>query len=607
MLRMFAVCVGAALVWAGSALGYPQLVQNENGDAALLFDILGQRRPAQATSWAPGGPYGPLTTLTPTRLLQHQNVGIDDHGGAIAAWSHAGPYGGSPQEVYTSVKPSAGEFGPPQLLSEANQIEETQVDVNPRGDAIVAWLEPGPGVVRYSIRPAGGSFSAPATVPGAIVYALTVVLEADGGALFIGNSSVKPYAVYRRPDGTFEQPVALDPVPALAATGIAANRRGDVLIAWGEKGKVLARERPAGGSFGAPEIVATGDDILAGDVQAGLNDSGDAAISFDPSWLVMRTDGGAFGPRQPRPPVPDAFPTTERLAMNERGDLAIAWVERPLRRVMTVYRPAGGALSPPMLLGVAPFFIHGGREPPLRPALSLDGAGTGTVVWEDSDGETIGIRARRFDAAGPGRPETVTTLPAYVQEAPPEACVPPGFSVLARSGRAVVVQGDSPPFLAGCLLARGVLLPPQSPGSFTYAQLPLRVAVAGPFSAIVLRAWGHGYSVTDISISDLRDEWSGQSRDWPALSPVGIATVPVLRLKRDGSAAWIACPPGTKRARGYCRRGSKRIKQVYAFGLSRDVPTLVGHGAKIDPASLRIGTDRVWWRDGGRRRSAPLG
>src|SRR4051794_25725793 len=204
----------------------------------------------------------------------------------------------------------------------------------------------------YSIRAAGGTFSAPAIVPGAITDHLTVVLEADGGALFLGTASSggspKAYSIYRRPDGTFEQPVALDPVPELAGAAIAANRRGDVLIAWGEKGKVLARERPAGGSFGAPEIVATGDDILAGDVQAGLNDSGDAAISFDPSWLVMRTDGGAFGPRQPRPPVPDAFPTTERLAMNERGDLAIAWVERPLRRVMTVYRPAGGALSPPM-------------------------------------------------------------------------------------------------------------------------------------------------------------------------------------------------------------------------------------------------------------------
>jgi hypothetical protein len=622
MLRIFAVCVGAALVWAGSALGAPQLVQNENGDAALLFDILAQRRPALATSSTPGGAFGPLTTLTPTPtaipygLLEHQNVAIDDHGGAVAAWSRADPSGVPYEayEAYVSVKPPGGEFGPPQRLSEADRpARETQVDVNPRGDAIVAWLDSGSNhstdAVMYSIRPTGGTFSVPAIIPGAITDHLTVVLEADGGALFIGNGPssgnlLRAYSVYRRPDGTFEQPVALDPASGLAA--IAANRRGDVLIAWGEKGKVLARERPAGGSFGAPEIVATGDDILGGDVQAALNDSGDAAITFDPSWLVMRTHGGAFGPRQPRPPVPDAFPTTERLAMNERGDVAIAWVE-PIRRVMAVYRPAGGALSPPMLLGVAPFFIHGGREPPLWPALSLDGAGTGTVVWEDTDGETIGIRARRFDAAGPGSPETVTTLPAYVQEAPPEACVPPGFSVLARSGRAVVVQGNSPPFLAGCLLARGVLLPPQSPGSFTYAQLPLRVAVAGPFSAIVLRASGHGYSVTDISISDLRDEWSGQSRDWPALSPVGIATVPVLRLKRDGSAAWIACPPGKKRARGACRQGSKRIKQVYAFGLSRDTPILVGQGSKIDPASLRIGTDRVWWRDGGHRRSAPLG
>ena len=107
---------------------------------------------------------------------------------------------------------------------------------------------------------------------------------------------------------------------------------------------------------------------------------------------------------------------------------------------------------------------------------------------------------------------------------------------------------------------------------------------------------------------DLRDERSGLSRTGPALKEGDFsAPVPVLRLKRDGSAAWVACPPEKKGARGACGRGSKRIKQVYAFGLSRDTPTLVDQGWKIDPGSLRIGTDRVWWRHGRRRRSAPLG
>src|SRR2546423_3007411 len=140
MLRMFAVCLGAAVLWAGSALGAPQLVQNENGDGALLFDILAQRRPAQATSLTPGGAFGPPTRLTPVPtaipygLLPHQNVAIDDHGGAVAAWSEADPivpY--EAHEAYVSGKPPGGEFGPPQRLAEANQIEETQVDVNPRG------------------------------------------------------------------------------------------------------------------------------------------------------------------------------------------------------------------------------------------------------------------------------------------------------------------------------------------------------------------------------------------------------------------------------------------------------------------------------------------
>jgi hypothetical protein len=519
--------------------------------------------------------------------------------------------------AYVSVKPPGGEFGPPQQLSEVGQdAGATQVDVNPRGDAIVAWSQSPPhaldGVLKYSIRPAGGSFSAPATLPGPITQDLTVVLDGDGGALFIGNEASssglsKSHAVYRRPDGPFEQPVALDPVPDIRSAALAANRHGDVLIAWPENGRVRARERPAGGTFGAPEIVTTGNDIVPGEaLRAVVNNAGDAAITFDPWWLVTRTHGGAFGPRQLRPPLADT------LAMNERGDLALAWVQ-PARSVMAAYRPAGGTFGLPMLLGVAPFVIHGGQQPPLSPALSLDGAGTATAVWEDSDGETVGMRARRFDAAGPGSAATLATLPAYVQEAPPEACVPAGYRVLARSGRAVVAQGSSSPFqVAGCLLARGALLDVAFPrftgGGFTDVQLPLRVAVAGPFVASVVRSSYHGgISATNISILDLRDEWSGQSRSGPALTGANTGPVPALRLKRDGSAAWIACPPGKKGARGWCRGGSKRIKQVYAFGLSRDAPKVVGQGAKIDPASLRIGTDSVRWRDGGHRRSALLG
>jgi hypothetical protein len=611
MLRAFAGCLVAALVWVASALAAPQLAQDESGDSAVLFDILAQSRPLQLTSSTSNGAFAPPTTLTRAPVafneLQPGNLAIDDHGGAMATWTALGPAGRCPCAAYVSVRPPGGEFGPPKQLSEVGQSAYgPQVDVNPRGDAIVAWDGENPQVLTYSFRPAGGTFSAPAVVPGAISGDFTVVLQADGGALFIGTvpasgaTPAEAYAVYRRPDGTFEQPVALDPVPPFAASAVAANRRGDVLIAWAKNGTVRARERPAGGSFGVPTVVASGSDIQEyPPMHALLNDAGDAAIAFAPSWLVTRSHGGAFGPRRLRPPQADT------LAMDEGGNLAMAWVQPP-RRLMAVYRPAGGAFGLPMLLGFAPFTNHGGLEPPLAPALALDGAGTATAVWEDSDGETVGIRSRRFSAAGPGAAADVATLPAYVQEASPEACVPAGKNVLAHSSRAVVV-GNGSSDITGCLFARGIRVPLVSfPEE---AQWPPRVVVAGPFSALAALSICHGCNgATWITITDLRDESSGMSRAGPALkgaTPGG--SLPVLRLKRDGSATWIACPPGKQGARGACKNGGKRIKQVYAFGLSRDVPKLVGQGAKIDPASLKIGTDRVRWRDRGHRRSAPLG
>jgi hypothetical protein len=605
MLRIGAVWVVAVLTWASPALGAPELAQNENGDSALVFDILNQGRPLEATSAPPEGQFGSLTTLTPGYLrlggLRERNVAIDDQGGAVAAWRSVGATSNEPSQAFASVKPPGGQFGPPQRLSDVhNSASVTQVDVNPRGDAVVAWS----GSMMYSIRPADGTFSAPAPVPGPLGGdLLAVVLQADGGAVFIGTApgSGDGYAVYRRPDGMFEPPMALNTPPPLGQGGVAANRRGDVLVAWAENGRVRARERPAGGTFGPPEVVARGSDISAGgQVDAVLNDAGDAAVAFASSWLVIRSHGDGFGPRQARPPFADT------LAMNERGDLAIAWVQS-FRRVMAVYRAAGGKFGLPMLLGTAPIPAAVSNPPPLVPALALDGAGIATAVWEDSDGETVALRTRRFSAAGPGGEATAATVPTYLQEAPPDACVPAGTSVLAQSPRAVVAGGPNDDHPTGCLLARGVPIKlADFPGG---AQWPLRVAVAGPFSALAVLSVCHGCDgSTWIDITDLRDDRSGLSRSGPAvITRTPNAPVPVLRLKRDGSAAWVACPPEKKGARGACSAGSRRIKEVYSFGLSRDTPRLVDRGWKIDPASLRIGTDRIWWRHGARRRSAPLG
>jgi hypothetical protein len=617
VLRAFALCALALALSAGTAkaVGEPQVIEDERGDAALVFNVLAQDRPLQATSAPAGGTFEPLTPLTPADNGYYAVAG-DEQGGAVAAWERTGPQGTYPNEAFVSVKPPGGRFGAPHRLSEPGKtVDEAQLDVNARGDAIVAWAE-APRDIVYSYRPTGGSFGPPETVPSPITHDLSVVLQADGGALFLGDSSpppfggpTRPWSVYLRPDGSFAPAVQLTDAPPSFGTSVAVagNRRGDVLLAWGNHGKLFTKERPEGGVFGETRRTTTSPHTEGyfDPVRAVMNDARDAVVTFsdpyDPATrVVLRNGGGSFG----SPRTLTSRTVAAALAINEHGDAALAWVSGA-RTVRAVYRRAGGALGAAMTVGTAG---GAGSRPP---SVAIDGAGTAMAVWEEGDGESVFVRSRSFARVPSGTKGTVVTLPAYTQEAPPEACVPDGFSVVAKSARAVVA-GAARNFV-GCLLARGITVDlsrtwPYMVGEFSEVQAPARVAVAGPYAASVVLTYFHGGSTgTAVSIVDLRDPLSGLSRVAGGINTGDTAQVPALRLRRDGAAAWIACPPAKKRARGTCWRGSQRIKQVYAFGLSRSSPKLVGQGAKIDPASLKIGITRVRWRDGKHRRSAPLG
>src|SRR4051794_32591484 len=224
MLRTCILCTLALFAsLPGSAAATPLLAQSENGDTALLLDVLhNQSRPLLAT-WAPAGaPFGSPTPLTrPGQQFgvdRGRSVEADAQGGAVAAWIGSPPGDVSPLVALVSVKPPGGDFGPPQvLLDGVNAPAELSLDVNPRGDAVVVWNDY--RRILYSYRSAGGSFGAPEPVPGPITTDASVVLEAGGGALFLGDDRIGPIATYRKPDGTFAPSMRLDGNPLYGGTG----------------------------------------------------------------------------------------------------------------------------------------------------------------------------------------------------------------------------------------------------------------------------------------------------------------------------------------------------------------------------------------------------
>jgi hypothetical protein len=340
-----------------------------------------------------------------------------------------------------------------------------------------------------------------------------------------------------------------------------------------------------------------------------LADGGSAVVLVNSSKLLAlsRTYSGPFE-RQTL-----ASAVHAPAVSNDVFSRAVAvWVTRR-NRIGAAYRGGGGKFGPVAQLASVPYKVGWAAIPPVVPAIAMDERGSGTIVWEESDGASVRLRLRQLAGVGAGPASTIGKVPTFVQEAPWPTCFPPGGRTLVRTARSVIVGTVVLPYTTtGCLFRRGVPIDlrwtyPYPVGNSAYVQKPPRLLLAGPYAAAVTEPIGHGGDVsTWISIVDLRDEATGLNRNGPAVTPSAYAEVPAIRLAANGAAAWVACGPFTSAHAGKCLRGGKRVKQVLAFGLDSRTPRVVGRGTRIDPRSLKLRGSRVVWQDGTRRRSAKL-
>jgi hypothetical protein len=303
---------------------------------------------------------------------------------------------------------------PVQLSSEAGSRPD--VAVNPRGDAVVAWNGAGIKGIWFSDRPAGALFSLPRRV--ADGSAPHVAVNKDGvealawsegasgvrasiGAVGGGLGSAETVSGPEHPAGTGWSPL-----------DVAINDRGDVLVTWGEpvpssregyppeEQLILAAWRPAGGAFGAPQVL--GKYGLAGSIQATLDDAGRGVIAWDSAdqawqpppdsppvrvYVAEGPLGGGFAtPFAISGPGPnDSADGGFGLAANPRGDVLVAWAVAGLsggpdtvlpRGLHVASRPAGGAFGRDQLIATnAPVQYL----PLTRPAVSIGPLGGAAV------------------------------------------------------------------------------------------------------------------------------------------------------------------------------------------------------------------------------------
>jgi hypothetical protein len=273
-----------------------------------------------------------------------------------------------------------------------------RVDVNARGQAIVAW--DGSTGVRAVVGDRAGGFSATALLStatdtfsspqvaiddagDAIVVWETYRLSGGGQCSTCGPHLVSSgvWAALRRSGSAFGATVALaGPQRAsgaeyqLAEPHLAMSSTGEAVLAWSDAAGAMAAFRPPGGEIRPPARAqpagfAVHSAAIAGDGQAFLADG--------TGRVAVRPAGGTFGTPALLPGSASPYGPGALLAANAAGDVLAAY--RGTRGAEVSRRSTGGGWSGPAVLTS----VEGASER----AVVLPDGGMGTVTFAQSSGD----------------------------------------------------------------------------------------------------------------------------------------------------------------------------------------------------------------------------
>jgi hypothetical protein len=298
---------------------------------------------------AGGGTFGPAATIEPGTAPGSQ-IEVDRHGGAYLTWTRDGG------QVMVSYRPQGGPFEPPVNVGHGGA--GTSLATNAAGDAVIAFNSynessfPDRGRRLYtSFRPSGGDWGPPEAVSDFIPdeinnFGLDVELLPDGSGVYVweevkGESSVIKAAL-RDPVGTISPPVTLSrPGRDSHMPRFATDDDGNGFAVWvdndggGASGPVIASYRPAAGPFKQARPIGGFTDWLG--PQLGVSDAGEAIVSYHSS-TPLPGGGSQLGPPEaalgstrtgsigtPTRLVDNRFAFASNLRMNRRGDALVTF------------------------------------------------------------------------------------------------------------------------------------------------------------------------------------------------------------------------------------------------------------------------------------------
>ena len=508
--------------------------------------------------------------------------------------------------LWIASRPRRGRFGPPQAVGSVADERAVALDVNARGDAVLAWApKPSPtrrGTVVVSTRRGTAPFSSSVEVAreasgldagiaddGEVVIAVTIREGNETAADLMTGAVGQPAFARQRVEGlkgVDDLAVASDGSALVAGvTGLYADEL--MVVRRGPDGS-LATLGPVGGRG-------------PGRVASGLGAAGIVA------WSEYARDQRG-PPLQVRAVGPAGFGAIERLgfsdyqpALGRIGDgTAIAWRRRG--DFMLAFVERGGSTAAPVVVDRASRgqSFEAGASP-----LLLPGRGDrATVVFERSNGARVSLIARDVRPGSVGPRLTLASDPSFVREAPSRACFPKGGKVIVRTSEVAVTDFGDETYVA-CLLKRGVPVAIEGEqGDSRVLGLP---AVGGPLVAYAVVECGPLDCADLLVVEDLRSQVYGRRRVFNSSdTDVGLNRIAALRVSPRGDVAWIHCPGCDPPEAGRARVPSGSVAAVWTLAVTDAEPKLLENGRGIAPRSLEIAGTKVRWRRNGRQRSASL-
>jgi hypothetical protein len=275
--------------------------------------------------------------------------------------------------------------------------------------------------VRFMTASAGGFADAgEVKVDGGASRCPAVAAQANGAGVLAVPSGFKLQAAVREPGGPWS-PLAVLDNDMDSAPVAAVSDRGDAAVAWVKTStgrvqthRVLVARRPAGGAFGAPEVVATiktpaGSPAL----QVGVSGRGETLVAwsvpprFDAdslAWLdpTSSVDVASAGPGGPfavaHGVAPSAPVSAPALAVARDGRALLATFDGESVRVAE--RPPGQPF------GAAEPVARAADVLTIEPAVALDSSGAAVVAWTGIQAELGAVT--RLRAGAFGAPVTIT-------------------------------------------------------------------------------------------------------------------------------------------------------------------------------------------------------